>query len=571
MNSRTALRRVLALFFAERRRMLLGGAGLAALTVAAGIGLLGLSGWFVTATALAGASATAAWTFDIFAPGAGVRLLALGRTASRYGERLVTHDATLAVLAGLRERLFRGWAAPQAARQLLARPARLLFRLTADIDALDSLYLRVLVPAVSGLASALVAGLAVGHWVHPALGATLAVLLLGAGLGLPLLIARRADRPSRRRAHALEALRARTVDLVAGQTTLLMAGRLPAQQAAVRAADACQAQADDHLNRLDLRAGLGLATTGSLLLAGTLVAVAAAVEAGRIGVPMAALAMLMVLGAVEPFAALRRGALELGRSAMAARRLAPRLAQADAASGVQAQAGITPALPPGRLLQASDLQLRHPGAAHDAVQIDRLVLADGERVALVGPSGSGKSTLLAAIAGELAPAAGRLQVAAPLSLLTQRTELFQDSLRDNLRLAAPDATDARLQAALQAAGLAAHVATLPAGLDTPLGEGGQGLSGGQQRRLALARLLLRPAQLWLLDEPTEGVDAATAADILQRLSDAPGRPAWLMATHLRREAAHADRLLVMQHGRITADLHRGEPAFRAVLDTLRPD
>lgn len=570
MNSRTALRRVLALFFAERRRMLLGGAGLAALTVATGIGLLGLSGWFVTATALAGASVTAAWAFDIFAPGAGVRLLALGRTASRYGERLVTHDATLAVLAGLRERLFRGWAAPQAARQLLARPARLLFRLTADIDALDSLYLRVLVPAVAGLASALVTGLAVGHWVHPALGAALAALLLGVGLGLPLLIARWADRPARRRAHALEALRARTVDLVAGQTTLLMAGRLPAQQAAVRAADARQAEADDHLNRLDLRAGAGLAVTGSLLLAGTLVAVAAAVESGRIGVPMAALAMLMVLGAIEPFATLRRGALELGRSAMAARRLAPRLVRpaAETEAALESEA---PALPPGCLLQAHGLVLRHPGAARPAVLLDDLVLNDGERVALVGPSGSGKSTLLASIAGELEPDAGRLQAAAPLSLLTQRTELFQDSLRDNLRLAAPAATDAQLHAALQAAGLAEHVAALPGGLGTPLGEGGLGLSGGQQRRLALARLLLRPARLWLLDEPTEGVDAATAADILQRLSDAPARPAWLMATHLRREAAHADRLLVMQQGRITADLHRGEPAFRAVLDTLRPD
>ncbi|MCR5865263.1 amino acid ABC transporter ATP-binding/permease protein [Aquincola sp. J276] len=566
MNRHAALRQVLALFFAERRRGLLGGAGLAALTVAAGIGLLGLSGWFVTATALAGASATAAWAFDIFAPGAGVRLLALGRTASRYGERLVTHDATLAVLAGLRERLFRGWAAPQAARQLLARPARLLFRLTADIDALDSLYLRVLVPAVAGLASATVTGLAVGHWVHPALGGALAALLLGVGLGLPWYIARRADRPARRRAHAIEALRARTVDLVAGHSTLLMAGRLPAQQAAVRAADARQAEADDQLNRLDGHAGLGLGITGSLLLAGTLVAAAAAVEAGRIGLPLAALAVLMVLGAIEPFAALRRGALELGRSAMAARRLAPRLAQADAAEPPP-----VPALPPGHLLQAEALVLRHPGAARPAVQMDRLVLQAGERVAVIGPSGSGKSTLLAAIAGELAPAAGRLQVAAPLALLTQRTELFQDSLRDNLRLAAPRATEAELRQALHAAGLLAHVDTLPAGLDTPLGEGGLGLSGGQQRRLALARLLLRPARLWLLDEPTEGVDAATAADILQRLSDAPGRPAWLMATHLRREAAHADRLLVMHAGRITADLHRGQPAFRAALDTLRPD
>ena len=120
---RTVLR-----FFVQMaaRRLLLGG-------------LLGLSGWFITATALAGLSTTAAMTFNVFTPSAAIRLLALGRTAARYGERIVTHDATLAVLAALRERLFRSWAQPQAARYLLQRPARLLFRLTQDIDALESL------------------------------------------------------------------------------------------------------------------------------------------------------------------------------------------------------------------------------------------------------------------------------------------------------------------------------------------------------------------------------------------------------------------------------------------------
>ena len=131
----SAFRPILALFLTERRAALLAGALLAAATVLAGIALLGLSGWFITATAIAGLSSATAFAFDVFAPAAAIRFLALARTAARYGERLTTHDATLGVLAGLRVEVFRNWAQPQAAQRLLKRPARLLFRLTADIDA----------------------------------------------------------------------------------------------------------------------------------------------------------------------------------------------------------------------------------------------------------------------------------------------------------------------------------------------------------------------------------------------------------------------------------------------------
>jgi ATP-binding cassette subfamily C protein CydC len=126
-------------------------------------------------------------------------------------------------------------------------------------------------------------------------------------------------------------------------------------------------------------------------------------------------------------------------------------------------------------------------------------------------------------------------------------------------------------ALLQAAGLDADVRTLSTGLDTRLGEGGLGLSGGQSRRLALARLLLRPVPLWLLDEPTEALDAAVAHDVLQRLAQHAGARTLLIATHLRREAALADRLVCMRQGRIVAELRRGSPAFEAALNALRPD
>ncbi|CAN5302364.1 ATP-binding cassette domain-containing protein [soil metagenome] len=475
----------------------------------------------------------------------------------------MTHDATLRLLAGLRERLFRGWALPGAARQLLQRPARLLFRLTADIDALDSLYLRVLVPMAAALCTALVVMLALAP-LHPLLGLGAGVWLLLAGLGLPVLAATFALKPARRRAHASEALRARAIDLVAGQSDLVMAGRLSAQRVAMAAADRRQADSDDALNRIETGVGIGFGLASSLLLSGMLLAVAALVEAGRIGAPVAALGVLIALAALEPFAALRRGALELGRTLFAARRIGPRLAPAEAAPVMAAPSG------PGLAARLTHVEVRHEGAALPALAPLSLSLRLGETVAIVGSSGAGKSTLLAVIAGEIMPGQGSVE-AVPATLLTQRSELFQDSLRDNLLLADPTADDARLMAALASAGLRADVEALPQGLDTRLGENGLGLSGGQARRLTLARLILRDTPLWLLDEPTEGLDGATARDVMSRLSACAQGRCVVIASHVRREADGADRLIVMDRGHVVSVTRRGEPAFAAALAALRPD
>ena len=563
-----ALAAVLKLFWTGQRNRLLLGAALAAFTVLAGIALLGLSGWFITATAIAGASAATALAFDVFAPSAGIRLLALTRTASRYGERLVTHDATFAVLAALRERAFRGWAQPGAARRLLLRPARLLFRLTSDIDALDSLYLRILVPAAAALGAALAAGVTLGL-INGWFGLLAGFWLLLAGLGAPALAARRALAPSRRRSSGLETLRQRIIELSAGQTELVMAGRMAAAQARIADADARLARADDALNRIEAQVTAAFGVATAALLAAALLTVAVLAESGGIGAPVAAMAVLVALAALEPFAALRRGAMELGRALLAVGRLAPRLADQPAAPARRR---------PGDGKTAATLRgvcVRHPGAARPVLVDIDLNVGAGERVAVIGASGAGKSTLLALLAGELEATSGEVRNC-PASLLTQRTELFQDTWRGNLQLAAPRADDAALMAALAAVSLDGVVRDRAAGalkspLDAPLGEGGAGLSGGQGRRLALARLLLRDAPLWLLDEPTEALDAATAREVLGCAARLAEGRALIIATHLRREAGLADRLLVMDHGRLTTGARRGEPAFDALLAGLRPD
>ena len=587
MKRNNDMQTVLSLFIRTGGSRLLLGAVLSTLVVLAGMALLGTSGWFITSAALAGLAGSAVM-FNVFVPSAAIRLLALGRTFGRYAERTVTHDATLGVLAALRERLFRGWATPHAARALLRRPSRLLFRLTGDIDALESIYLRLIVPAVAACGAALLAGLVLANldW---RLGLAMFVWLLVVGWGVTLYVARLARPVALRRVRALERLRAQAIDLVAGQTDLALAGRLPAQCAHLARLDTTLARHDAALHRLDTGAGWLYAVGGHVTVAAILLAVGALaqqvtshpVQQGQqiqtqvqqLGAPAAALALLIALAAREPFAALRRGAIEAGRSWLAMRRVAPRLRQQDDAAApappdTGAGMGTNTDTGTGTALLLYGATVVHQGRTGAALHAVDLRIAVGERVTVVGNSGVGKSTLLALAAGELDAQAGQVW-ARPATWLTQRTELFCDSLRDNLRLADPAATDAQLWAALQAAGLEQDVRGFAQGLDTLLGEGGLGLSGGQSRRLALARLLLREADFWLLDEPTEALDGATAADVLARLARHAGGRTLLVATHLRREAALADRLLVMKNGRIDADLRRGTQAFDAALDALR--
>lgn len=560
MNGFQSLQPILRLFFQTRGTALLAGIATATVTVLAGIALLGLSGWFITATAIAGLSIATAVVFDVFAPAAGIRLLAILRTGSRYLERLVTHDATLAILAALREKLFRSWARPNAANTLLKRPARLLFRLTADIDALDSLYLRVVVPLGAALATALVAGIALGL-MNPLFGLLVALVLLVAGLGLPLFAARRSEKSMRQRAKGTEALRARTVDLVAGQTELLMTGRLEEQKLALARADGYVAASDCKLNRIEIVTGTGFGIVHAALLAGGLVAVGLLMQAQTIGAPVAALGMLVILGAMEPFSALRRGAMELGRTILAAKRVAPQLTD-------EAKAALPQRPVKGRAVQLKDVSVRRDGADRDVLKNITLDIATGERVAIVGTSGAGKSTLFNLLAGEIPTDQGSVAML-PARLLTQRTELFQDSIRGNLRLARADAGDQELMDALDAAGLGTFIADLPAGLDAMLGEGGMGLSGGQARRLALARLFLTDVPLWLLDEPTEGLDGATAEDVLERLKARAGSHTLLIATHIRREARICERIIVLNQGALIESVSKGTVRFDEILETMR--
>lgn len=536
------------------------GLGIAGITALAGSALLGLSGWFITATGIAGLSAGTALVFDVFRPGAGVRALAILRTGARYGERLVTHDATLSVIAGLRVQLFRALARPGLNRSLAQRPGRLLFRITGDLDTLDTLYLRLMVPmavlillAVAGtVALTLLTGFA---------GLLPGLFLLLAGLVMLIFGGRGGVVAGGRRASALETLRLRLLDLVAGRVEWRLTGRQEQVSRLTLSAEARLAQADDKLNRLESWLMLWQGLAGTALLSGGVMLCAALVERGLFGGPAVALFVLILLGLMEPLGALRRGAVELGRSLRAVRRVGEALSMPSIATGSAVGAAE---------VALSSVCFRYEGAPSPLFQGFSLYIPAGQHVAVIGGSGAGKSSLLALITGEAVPQSGT--VAAPgWSLLGQDAALFQDSVRANLLLAAPTADDIRLWEVLEQAGLARVVREMPGGLDAPLGEGGTGLSSGQRRRLALARFLLQDKALWLLDEVTEGIDLSVAAMILTKIKASAAGRTILLVTHLRREAALADRIIRLSHGQVVMDVARGDPAFEDALSTLRPD
>lgn len=542
-----ALRAILGLFWRKDRLWFLIGLALAIVSLVAGIGLLALAGWFIAATALAGAAGLGL-AFNFFSPSAGIRLLAILRTAGRYGERLATHEATLRFLANLRVTVFGNLLARDFAQLAQIRGGDFLQRLTGDIDLLDALYLRLAVPLLTAL-TVIVAlvGLLLMFDLWLALG--VGVLLGLAGILLPALQGYATRRAARRLNAGERALRLRTVDLSRGQVELAMAGRLAAQRDGIAKAHAMAESAALDISRRESLAGASLFVAGQAALAFALWRGAVLLRDGVIDGALLAMILLLVLGATEALGLLRRGLLELGRTILAARRVEPYTKEGD-------QQPVSSGLVPEGPLRLEGLAFRYAPDRRPVLEGITADISPGEIVALVGPSGSGKSTLLGLVAGMHAPSAGHIliggqpldSIAEPdlrrtVGLLGQRTELFRDSIAGNLRLASPDADDAVLWDALRRAGLEPAVRRLPQGLETMLGDEGSGLSGGERRRLALARLILTDPVIWLLDEPTEGLDRPMAAAVLDDILAAAAGRIVLLATHRPEEAAKAGRLL----------------------------
>ncbi|WP_417684455.1 amino acid ABC transporter ATP-binding/permease protein [Roseibium sp.] len=561
----TDLFRLIALQWRHHRLAFAGGVLLAVVPAIAGVALLGTAGWYVTAAAIAGVGGLLVYGFG---PGSVIRVLAFWRTFGRYAERIATHDATFRFLTNLRARIFQGQA-DRAGNGRERRSGIALNRLTSDITALDAVYLRLVVPIVVAGAVGLVAI----HWTVQ----QSAYLALGPGallLFLAILVIRSLvmgnGRSARRQEAALDAVRLRTVDLVAGRRDLAVYGGLDSEADTVRSAHErlARAEQDTDLAASALAAWTGFAAQASIVL--TMALAFWLTRSGAITAPVAVASVLVAVALPEILGAVVPGLAGLGRTRLAARRAiagtkplpAPGATRAVALS--QAETGR--AAP----LAFHEVSFGYPSAGRQVLESLSFSVADGEWLAVVGRSGCGKSTVSALAAGLLQADTGAIHLnGKPLSaysedelrsmitVIGQRPFLFNDTLAANLRIAAPDASDEQLWQALDIAALSERVRQNPMGLEAMLGEGGIGLSGGEQRRLGLARAYLTRPMLFILDEFTEGLDDETAGAVLDGFKRFRGGVPVLMIAHKPAEIAAADRLLRLEvEGGLTPDTTR---------------
>ena len=496
-----------------------------------------------------------------------VRALGIGRSVLRYAERLVAHDAVLRSLGTLRTAVYRRLEQLAPAALPAFRRGDLLSRLVADVDAIQDHYLRWRLPATIATAVSLASCVGLGLFL-PWAGAALGAGLLLAGAVVPALAARLGGRTELRQAPARGELADAVVDTFTGTAELTVAGALPARLAAVRAADAA-------LTSLAARSATVTALGTGLVALLTGLTVTATAAIGIHGVGTGALApvclaviVLTPLAAFEAVTGMPLAVQARGRSRAARARLAQVL---DTPAPVTEPADPLP-LPADPLpLAVRGLGARHPGQEREALHGVSLDLAPGRRIAVVGPSGSGKTTLAQALLRFLEPTAGTVTLAAGrpqavdgsslasddvrrvVGLCAQDAHVFDSSLRENLRLARPGATDEDLRTALRAARLLDWVDTLPDGLDTMVGEHGGRLSGGQRQRLALARALLADFPVLVLDEPAEHLDLPTADALTADLLTATAGRTTLLVTHRLAGLAApgaVDEILVLEHGRV---------------------
>ncbi|NLW03837.1 MAG: thiol reductant ABC exporter subunit CydC [Pseudomonadaceae bacterium] len=551
----------LNLMLQDKKRLWIG-AFLLLITYLSAIGLLALSGWFITATgvtALAWAAGIAI-NLDIYSPGGGIRFFALSRTVARYTERVYNHDTVLRLLAKLRTRLFKNLTLLDDQTAAKFRASQWVNRLITDVDTLDNLYLRLLAPPLVALLTVilLVGFLAFFHLQLAGLAALMLLLTLGISTwGM----AQAGKAVSYRLVAQQEAQRSLLVEQIEGLGELQASHSLANHQTQLITAQQTEMRDQQRLQQVAAW-GAGLQTLLlQLMAAACLLLAAEAYQQGWLTGPMMVLIPLALMALQEVFLNLPAAFASYGATLAAAQRLnKTESLQSHLVSPSQPQA-----LPSNSTLPYS-LHWQNIGVKLGNQQVFNninLSLKAGEKLALLGESGLGKSTLARLAARLSDPQAGEMLVEADgkqvnlkdLSLadwqaqigyLTQQSDLFATSIAENLRLAKAEATDAELWEVLELVDLKQEVSDFPQKLNTWVGETGRQLSGGQARRLALARVILKDPAVVILDEPFSSLDRATQAVIRPKL-DAwlAGRTALLLAHDLNALPA-SDRHIYLQ-------------------------
>jgi ATP-binding cassette, subfamily C, bacterial CydC len=487
-----------------------------------------------------------------------VRFFGLARPVTRYAERIVSHDVALRGLARIRSRLFERIEPLAPAELEPFRRGDLLARMVEDVDAIQGLTLRGVEPPLVALSSG-AACVVAAAWILPSAGVVLAVGLLLGGVAVPALSGWLARSTGHRERGARAELTAELVELLRGGPELVAFGCEDRVSERVRSAE----RELDRLRRRDaFVAGLGEALSlivSGLTLVGVTACAVAARATGSLDRVLVATLALLALAAAEVVGPLPASARELSKILAAARRV---LDLTDREPAVHDPTDPLPRPPVGAAVTIDGVAARYRGTSVPALEDVDLELMPGRSLALVGPSGGGKTTLTRVLLRFLDPERGTVTIGGSdlrdlrqedvrrsFALAGQDAHLFDSTIRANLMLARPEATEAELVDALEQARLWAWVEAQPDGLDTFVGEEGSGLSGGQRQRLTIARALLARSSVLVLDEPTAHLDPSTARALIRDVLSSTGPGAVLLVTHRPEGLDLVDEVVRLEGGR----------------------
>ena len=524
--------------------------------LASSIGLLTTSGWFLAATAIAGLGTL----FNFFYPSASVRGLAIGRTLFRYFEKLVTHDATFRILAKLRVQVFEKIIPLSPGVLNRYRNSDLLNRLVSDVDTLDSLYLRLIAPFITAIFVILAMCIGLGFVNAPlALGLGISLLLLV--LVIPTIFYQLGKKFGDKLVHSRALYRTQFLEFIQSQAELLLFNaedKLKDNMAKTEANWQADQQKEANLS--------GFSTALSLLLNGLIIAAmlwfSSQAEFGNDEYRMAFIALFTfaALASFEILMPLGSAFLHIGQVIASAERVTDIIEQQPLVTfngKAEFDQNTT------TLIEAKDLSFTYPERQNRALENLNLTIQKGKKIAILGKTGSGKSTLLQLLVRNYDANQGELRLAGkPIAdyaedtlrsqfcFLTQRVHVFSDTLRENLQFAsAVNIPDEKMIEVLNQVGLG-KLLEQEQGLDIWLGDGGRPLSGGEQRRLGLARILLNDAPILLLDEPTEGLDRETERQILRLILAHAENKTLIMVTHRLTAIEQFDELCVIDEAKL---------------------
>lgn len=524
--------------------------------LASSIGLLTTSGWFLAATAIAGLGTL----FNFFYPSASVRGLAIGRTLFRYFEKLVTHDATFRILAKLRVQVFEKIIPLSPGVLNRYRNSDLLNRLVSDVDTLDSLYLRLIAPFITAIF--VILAMCIGlSFVNAPLALGLGVSLLLLVFVIPTIFYQLGKKFGDKLVHSRALYRTQFLEFIQAQAELLLFNaedKLKNNMAKTEANWQADQQKEANLS--------GFSTALSLFLNGLIIAAmlwfSSQAEFGNDEYRMAFIALFTfaALASFEILMPLGSAFLHIGQVIASAERVTDIIEQQPLVTfngkAEFDQNAIT-------LIEAKDLSFTYPERQNRALENLNLTIQKGKKVAILGKTGSGKSTLLQLLVRNYDANQGELFLAGkPIAdyaedtlrsqfcFLTQRVHVFSDTLRQNLQFAsAVNISDEKMIEVLNQVGLG-KLLEQEQGLDIWLGDGGRPLSGGEQRRLGLARILLNDTPILLLDEPTEGLDRETERQILRLILAHAENKTLIMVTHRLTAIEQFDELCVIDEAKL---------------------